>query len=604
MISWRPTQHILDECNLTQFMRAQDCADYDALYQWSIREPAKFWAAVLKRLHIQFETQPRSILKTGQDPESSRWCLDATVNILASCMSSAAPAIVAQRPGDALYAITHEQLWREVRRVAASFQRDGVQPGDAIAIAMPMTPTAVVAYLGIVWAGGVVVSIADSFAPQEISSRLAIADARIVVTQDVMFRTGKALPMYQKLIDADAVRCVVIPHNGSEVQLPLRDGDITWGAWLSEASSADMHIGAPGDAINILFSSGTTGTPKAIPWTHLTPIKCAMDAHFHHDVRPGDVLCWPTNLGWMMGPWLIFAALLNKATIALYDDAPLTHGFGEFVRDAGVTMLGVVPSIVKAWRASGCMQNVEWPSLRCYSSTGEASAVDDYSYLMQLGGATRPVIEYCGGTEIGGGYLTGTMLHEAQPATFTTPALGSGVVLLDEAGAVSDIGEVFLTTPSIGYSQRLLNADHHHVYYNDTPAGPHGEQLRRHGDQLERLPNGYYRALGRADDTMNLGGIKVSSAEIERVVNQHAAVHESAAIAVQNADGGPSQLVLYVVQDAEAQRECLHSELQQLIKSQLNPLFKIHELVLLDKLPRTASNKVMRRVLRDEYVKQ
>ena len=108
----------------------------------------------------------------------------------------------------------------------------------------------------------------------------------------------------------------------------------------------------PDDAINILFSSGTTGEPKAIPWTQTTPIKCAADAHFHLNAGPGGVLVWPSNIGWMMGPWLIFASLLNRAAMGLYGDAPTGAGFGRFVEASGATLLGVVPSLVKTWRST------------------------------------------------------------------------------------------------------------------------------------------------------------------------------------------------------------------------------------------------------------
>ena len=101
------------------------------------------------------------------------------------------------------------------------------------------------------------------------------------------------------------------------------------------------------------------GQPKAIPWTHTTPIRCAANAFFHQDVRQGDTVAWPTNLGWMMGPWLVFAALLNGAPIAPFQGSPLGRGFGEFVQSAGVSMLGLVPSIAKAWRASDCMKVVD-----------------------------------------------------------------------------------------------------------------------------------------------------------------------------------------------------------------------------------------------------
>jgi acetyl-CoA synthetase len=301
-----------------------------------------------------------------------------------------------------------------------------------------------------------------------------------------------------------------------------------------------------------------------------------------------------------MGPWLIYASLINRGTIALYYGTPSDRGFGQFVQDARVNVLGLVPSLVSAWKASACMQGLDWSAIKAFSSTGECSNPRDMLYLMSLAGY-KPVIEYCGGTEIGGAYITGTMVQPATPATFTTPALGLDLVILDGGGHLADKGEVFLVPPSIGLSTELLNKDHHQVYFADTPL--FSTPLRRHGDWMERLPNGYYRACGRVDDTMNLAGIKVSSTEIEQVLNAVAGISETAAIAISPPEGGPSQLVIYavVVPNIEITKEALKISLQAAISQRLNPFFKIRDLAIVDALPRTASNKVMRRLLREQY---
>jgi acetyl-CoA synthetase len=239
-----------------------------------------------------------------------------------------------------------------------------------------------------------------------------------------------------------------------------------------------------------------------------------------------------------------------------------------------------------------------------FSSTGEASNPEDYLWLMSLADYRAPVVEYLGGTEIGGGHITGTVVQPSSPAAFTTPALGIDVALLDEEGRVisgEGEGELFLVPPALGLSQSLLNADHHATYYQGCPSGPGGEILRRHGDQMARLPGGCYRALGRADDTMNLGGIKVSSVELERVVNDHPAVYESAAVGVPAPGGGAERLVVFVVAEHAVDRAALRDELQKAIAATLNPLFRVHDVEVVEALPRTASNKIVRRQLRTRY---
>jgi acetyl-CoA synthetase len=250
------------------------------------------------------------------------------------------------------------------------------------------------------------------------------------------------------------------------------------------------------------------------------------------------------------------------------------------------------------------VRGLDWSSIKMFSSTGECSNSDDYLYLMSLAGY-RPIVEYCGGTEIGGGYISGTIVQPASPATFSTPSYGLDFYILDDRGERSKNGELFIVPPSIGLSNTLLNKDHHEVYYADTPPGPRGELLRRHGDETEELPGGYYRGHGRADDTMNLGGIKVSSTEIERALSSVEGVVETAAVAFNPPQGGPSLLVVYVVTkpSAPTDNDLFKKEMQRAIATRLNPLFKIHDVVRVAALPRTASNKVMRRVLRNSYSK-
>jgi len=238
------------------------------------------------------------------------------------------------------------------------------------------------------------------------------------------------------------------------------------------------------------------------------------------------------------------------------------------------------------------------------------------------------------GTEIGGSFLSSTLIQKNVPSMFSTPVLGSKFILQDTdekavkgcsfetAADGSDSGELVLIPPSIGMSTLLLNRDHYKEYYEGMPSGPDGEVLRRHGDEVEYVRSSahlgredkdittpYFRALGRSDDTMNIGGIKIGSVEIENVCNRVDNVLETAAIAVSETKGGPSKLVIYVVlknqiskdEELEVNKESLKIAMQTSIKTKLNPLFGISDVVVTDSLPRTASNKVMRRVLRDQY---
>jgi acetyl-CoA synthetase len=556
---------------------------------------------MVDRLRIVFDTPSAVVVDSKTSVEAPRWFPGARLNIAKSCFNAPGEetAIVFQPEGGELGRLTYGQLDALSNRVAGGLAEHGFEAGEAIAICMPMTVEAVAIYLGIVKAGAIAVSIADSFAPQEIATRLRIASVRAVFTQDKVRRGSREFSLFSKVIDAGCDRAIVLPLDESPPDSTLREHDLWWSEFIADTNEFQAVLRDPGDATNVLFSSGTTGDPKAIPWTQTTPIKCAADGFLHQDIRAGEVIAWPTNLGWMMGPWLIYAALVNSATIGLYYGPPTQREFGRFVAEAGVNVLGVVPSTVRAWQGSDCMSGLDWSRIRCFSSTGECSDPSSMLFLMSLAGY-KPVIEYCGGTEIGGGYITGTMVQPATPTTFTTAALGLDVTIADSNGKAVDNGELFIEPPSIGLSNELLNGDHHATYFEGVPVSETGSVLRRHGDQMERLPNGYYRAHGRTDDTMNLSGIKVSSAEIEHALNEIGGIVETAAVAVSPSDGGPSQLVVYAVA-LDPLDAGLGERMQTALKKTLNPLFRLHDVVIVDALPRTASNKVMRRVLRDRY---
>lgn len=598
---WTPTPEFIATTNVGWLMKTTGLATYEELHAWSVQHRAEYWGTAIERLGVRFQQPYREVMDLSRGAEAPQWLPGARLNIAESCFSAPAEAtaIVHQAEGGSLEKMTYGELRALTARVAANLRRLGYQSGDALAIFMPMTPEAVAIYLGIVAAGCAVVGIADSFRPREIATRLRIANAVGVFTQDVQVRVGKAHPLYANAIEAEAPRIIVIPAREG-LSVPLRDGDLAWADFLASDAPLEFVPRDPEDTTNVLFSSGTTGEPKAIPWTQVTPLKCAVDAHFHVNIRAGDVLVWPTNLGWMMGPWVIFASLMNRAAMGLYCGAPTGREFGQFVEQSKATVLGLVPSLVRTWRTSGCMEGLDWSAIQVFSSTGECSRADDMRWLMQLAGG-KPVIEYCGGTELGGAYISSTLALPNVAGAFNTPTLGLDIAILDEEGKPTELGELFVVPPSIGLSNSLLNKDHHATYFADTPRGPAGELLRRHGDQMERLPGGYWRAHGRADDTMNLGGIKVSSAEIEQTLRAVPGVTETAAIAVSDGGGGPSQLVIYAVCVGSPDHAQLAAAMQSAIKRDLNPLFKIHDVIVIDALPRTASNKVMRRELRAKY---
>ncbi|XP_010552275.1 PREDICTED: probable acyl-activating enzyme 18, peroxisomal isoform X5 [Tarenaya hassleriana] len=528
--------------------------------------PQVYWSIVLDELSLAFFSCPRCILDTtDKSKPGGTWLPGAVLNIAECCLlPSSHPrkeddsvAVVWRDEGSDddddshVNRMTLKELREQVMMVAKALA--GVfAKGDTVAIDMPMTVNAVIIYLAIVLAGCIVVSIADSFAAKEIATRLRVSKAKGIFTQDYIFRGGRRFPLYSRVVEAAPSKVIVLPATGTELGVQLREQDLSWNDFLSNAKNHPRGVYyfcpayQPVDAmINILFSSGTTGEPKAIPWTQLSPIRSACDGWAHVDIQP------------------------------------VCSGKAPFVAE---------------FRQSGS-----------YATTGEASNVDDDLWISSKSGY-KPVIECCGGTELSSSYIIGCPLQPQAFGAFSTPSMTTGIVILDENGFPFPgddkpcSGEIALFPRYLGATDRLLNADHDAVYFKGMPFYK-GMRLRRHGDIVKRTVGGYYTVQGRADDTMNLGGIKTSSIEIERVCdNADQCVSETAAISVAPRDGGPEMLAILVVlkKGFKKKPEELKNMFSRAIQRDLNPLFKVSIVKIVPEFPRTASNKLLRRVLRDE----
>ena len=399
--SWEPSKEIIENTNITHFMRQLNFSEVSQFHDWSAANYCDFWAKITATLGIKFLKSAENICDLTAGIEEPVWFKGAKLNIADSCFlaDTLAPAIF-YLEADNLKQISFAELNILTNRISNGLIAQGYKAGDVIAIIMPMNYIAVASFLAIIKIGAVVASIPDSFSAEEMQVRLKIANAIALITQDVSNWNNKQIPIYEKVARTDVKAIVYQLNNGSIIN----KNDLLWSQFLSDNSEYQAVACDPMDTTQILFSSGTTGEPKAILWNHTTAIKAGSDAYFHQNIKPNDVLSWPTSLGWMMGAWLIYAAFINRAAIALYTDVPKDRNFGLFIEKSKATMLGVVPTLVATWQQSKCMEGLNWSAIKVFSSTGECSNPDDMRYLMGLAGG-KPVIEYCGGTEIGGAYI-------------------------------------------------------------------------------------------------------------------------------------------------------------------------------------------------------
>jgi acetyl-CoA synthetase len=611
-IVWTADQYPIFS-NLSTWMKELNLT-YPEFYRWSIEDKTAFWEHIIQSIPLKTKTPYSAVLTKAANPDEAIWLKDARFNIVESCFQANPNQIAIYYQSEhstEIVRITYGDLHKKITTYATALKEQGFTLHDRVILYIPFSIEAIASYLALIYIGAEPVLVADSFSSAELKKRIDIIQAKAVITTDHYWYADKKINVLTKVLEANPEKIILHTSEITDANaIRSNSADVLLSDLLKynivAASSPYYHTSS--DTISILFSSGTTKEPKALPWKATTPIKCAADGKLLQDIHEGDVVTWTSGMGWMMAPWLIFASLLNKASIAVYSGAYSSKEFINFTIQTKVSILGTIPSVVKSWRAQNFEKILNW-NIRVFSSTGEPSDTDDYLYLLYMNDFKAPIIEYCGGTEIGGGYISSAVVLPNALSYFNTAAPGSQFILVNENRKIvtdSGSGEVFLIPPAMGLSQQLLNKNHHEEYYSELPEIKGYPTIRKHGDgfyvqQLDGIT--YYKSIGRTDDSMNLGGIKISSIEIETIVNKHPSVFESAAIAAQDKNGGPEKLILFIhpnkiIDDASA----LQNELQKMIQKELNPLFKISSICFKENFPRTASNKLMRKELRKEYI--
>src|SRR5213593_301638 len=275
--AWVPSRADLHSSNIGRMMAARRLTSFEDFRRWSVDRREDYWSTMIRTLGIVFRTSPTRILKLPADPRHPEWLAGAQLNIAESCFNAApnkAAILFGLEGSDAIRKMTYGQLHRLSSRIANGLDALGLHRGERIALFLPMTPEAVAAYIGIVLSGRCVVGIADAAAPPEFQKRSRIASARAVITVDSYVRDRKEHAIYSKVVESGGPRAILIPRTGAQARL-APDGDMAWTDFLSDRDAYEAVSCHPGDQTNILFSSGTTKDPKAIPWTHTTPIKSA-----------------------------------------------------------------------------------------------------------------------------------------------------------------------------------------------------------------------------------------------------------------------------------------------------------------------------------------
>jgi acetyl-CoA synthetase len=357
----------------------------------------------------------------------------------------------------------------------------------------------------------------------------------------------------------------------------------------------------------VIYTSGTTGKPKGAVHTHCGfPIKAAQDMRQPMDLKPRETIFWLTDMGWMMGPWLVFGSLLNAACMVFYDGAPDSPDPGrlwQLVERHSVTHLGISPTLIRSLKPFGAepVARADVSSLRAVGSTGSPWDPESWLWLFHtvLGGS-KPILNYSGGTEISGGIVCGNFLTPLKPCAFSGPVPGMDADVVDPDGNSlrGAVGELVIRQPWIGMTRGFWRDRERYfsTYWNRIPG------VWVHGDFAAVDDDGLWYILGRSDDTIKVGGKRLGPAEVEAILNTHPAVKESAAIGVPHPIKDQEVVAFCVLNTAYAPSEELRAALVNLLTSELGKPLKPREIRFVEALPKTRNAKVMHRVIRAAYL--
>ncbi|MCS4050127.1 AMP-binding protein [Salinibacter ruber] len=619
-VVWTPDPDVVADSNLRRFMDRHDLADLSALRTRAASDVAWFWEAVLDDLDIEFYDPYDQIVDLSGGIEQPAWCVNGSMNIVQNLLdkwqgtpAEDRAALRWEGEDGATRTLTYGELHRRVCRCANALRDLGLGRGDRIGLFMPMTPEIVIAFLAIAKIGGVLLPLFSGYGVGALVTRLQGAEADALFTADGFARRGRPIDM-KETADEAVAQCPTVEHVIVHRHLGRDDTPMTTGRdrfWADFVAGHDpeAHTARTGadDPVMVIYTSGTTGPPKGTVHTHCGfPIKGAQDMYHPMDLKPGETMYWMSDMGWMMGPWLVFGTLTVGATMVLYDGAPDHPDAGrlwQLVDDHEVTHLGVSPTLIRALKTHGDapVRASDRSSLRAIGSTGSPWDPESWSWCFEtvLDGE-KPILNYSGGTEIAGGILCGNFLEPLKPAAFSGPVPGMDADVVDEDGTPvrEEVGELVLRAPWIGMTRGFWGDDdrYHDAYWDRL------DNVWVHGDFAAVDEDELWYILGRSDDTINVAGKRLGPAEIEALLNAHGAVAESAAIGVPH-DVKGSEIVAFVVLEPDHdETAALREELMQGVVDEMGKPLKPREIRFADALPKTRNAKVMRRVIRAAYL--
>jgi acetyl-CoA synthetase len=600
-IVWRPDASVLAHANVVRLMRRHGLDEYRALVRRSQEEPEWFWPAAIEDMELEFSQPWEGVLDDSRGPEWTTWFVGGRLNIARNCVHRWAgrkpDAVAAVMSGEdgSRRELTWAEMSQEVTRLAEGLVRLGVEPGDRVAIYMPMCPDVAVASHACAHVGAVQVPIFSGFAAPAVLQRLQDSEAKVVLTADWSLRRGKRLDMRATVEE-------VVGEASSVEHVVVWAREEGWGAAVADSPGelAPLEVDAEHPYL-LTYTSGTTGKPKGV--LHVQGgflVSIAREVAYQADAHPEDVIHFATDMGWIMGPWKVVGGGALGCTLVFAEGAPdwPPDRLWTLVEREQVSVLGVSPTLVRALIPHG-EPHADLSSLRTIVTTGEPWNPDPYRWLFEkVGGGRCPIINCSGGTEVGACFLSPTPAIPIKACSLGGPALGMAMDVVDGEGrslvGTGEVGELVCRRPFPGMTRGFWRDPERYLdaYWRRMPG------VWVHGDWASADEDGYWFLHGRSDDTLNIAGKRIGPAEIESAAVGHPAVSEAAAVGVPHEVKGEVAWVFCVLAPGHEASEDLAAEVAGLAASELGRAFRPERVVFVPALPKTRSAKIVRRAVR------
>jgi acetoacetyl-CoA synthetase len=608
---WEPSTQRKAQANLTTYMhwlaKEKDLhfTEDEALWTWSVEHLEDFWASLWEYFHIQASKPYTSVLASSQMP-GAQWFSGSELNYVDQVFrnrTAERPAIIAQSEVRPLTEISWEELYRSVSSVAAALREMGVGRGDRVVSYLPTIPETTIAFLATASLGAVWSSCAPEFGTQSVVDRFQQIEPKVLFAVDGYRYNGKLIDRRSIISELQSAlptlnKTVILPYAYADTSVASYSNALLWQDIVHNEQAQELQVEqVPFDhPLWVLYSSGTTGLPKAIVQGHggivLEHLK---NLYFHLDLKTHDRFFWYSTTGWMM--WnLLNGGLLNGTTIVLYDGSPAypdTSHLWELAAQTEITAFGISASLIltcmKAEIEPG--RDYDLSKIKSVSSTGSPLPPEGFQWIYEHVKSDLWLSSASGGTDVCSAFVGGSPLRPVRAGELQCRYLGSKVEAFDEAGnsLIDEVGELVVTKPMPSMPLFFWNDPDGSKYYNsyfDLYPG-----LWRHGDWIKIVPGGSVVIYGRSDSTINRKGIRMGSGEIYRVVESIPEVIDSLIIGLER-PGGDYYLPLFVVLRPEV---VLDEPLKQLIRTQLRTNLTPHhvpdEILVIAEVPRTLSGK-------------